>query len=415
MLEAGASKTRITPPVGVPMDGYLDRQKPSVGVHDHIHVRSLVIGDEENYLALSSVELLYVTRDITRRVEDTVADELSIPESSVVVAAVHNHSGPSILGFHSVPKYRFLEEYLELLPGLIASSIIEAFNVRRRARVGYGKGFVKGWTVNRRKPGVGVTDDEVLALKVEDSEGRLIASVVNFTCHAVVLGANNLLISGDYPGYLSRTVEALEGGVCLFFNGALGDVNPDTPGTDYSRVYDRSIGNFRDAVRMGRALGGEAVKILNSTETVGEAEIASVSRRVRFKLRPVVEFNPSEEPTEIEASRLKPLLTRITETISERFPGGVADLPLKGFRVGGLAGVALPGEPFVELGLRIKKESPFRATMVVGCATCELGYIPTREAFDEGGYEVLFPVCIVSPETGEIVVENALEALRSLT
>ena len=43
---------------------------------------------------------------------------------------------------------------------------------------------------------------------------------------------------------------------------------------------------------------------------------------------------------------------------------------------------------FVEIGLAIKKESPFNYTAVVSLANGGSGYIPTEKAFSEGGYEV---------------------------
>lgn len=406
MIELGASKVRITPPIGVPMDGYLSRRMPSIGIHDHIYARSIVLGDGENFVALSSLELLYVTRSIAALVEETVESEIGIPRDSIILSAVHNHSGPSVIGFHSVDRYRFLDEYLELLPGLVASSIIEAYNRRRRVKIGYGAGRFDKWIINRRKPGSGPVDDELVVFKAEDEYGRTVASIVNFTCHAVVLGSNNLLITGEYPGYLSRTVESLEGGVCLFLNGAFGDINPYTPGTNIERIYDRSMGCFDDVIRMGKALGCEAVKIMELVDLIDEARFSVASTMIQLKLRPI--------PSPSGSRDIDKLTLRIRQLIDRSFPHGVADVSIRGFRIGDLGVVALPGELFVELGLSIKKMSPFRYTMIAGCSTSELGYIPTANAYDEGGYEVSIPVCLVEKGSGEKLVEASVDFLRKL-
>lgn len=406
MIELGVSKVRITPPVGVPMDGYLSRRMPSIGVHDHIYARSLVIGDGTNFLALSSLELLYITNDIAASIEDVVESELSIPRDSIIITAVHNHSGPSVIGFHSVEQYRFLDEYLEYLPSAISSSIIEAYNRRRKVRVGYGRGRFDKWIVNRRKPKLGPVDDELLVFKAEDDSGRTVASIVNFACHAVVLGSNNLLITGDYPGYLSRTVESMEGGICIFLNGAFGDINPYTPGTNIGRVYDRSMGRFDDAIRMGRALGCEAVKVMELLDLVDEARFSSASTTVKLKLRPI--------PIVDSFGSLDKLTSRIRQRIEKLFPHGEAIVSIRGFRIGDLGVVALPGELFVELGLSIKRSSPFNYTMIAGCSISELGYIPTDEAYDDGGYEVSIPVCLVDRGSGGKLVEASIYILRKL-
>ncbi|MEM2167983.1 MAG: neutral/alkaline non-lysosomal ceramidase N-terminal domain-containing protein, partial [Candidatus Bathyarchaeia archaeon] len=115
MLEAGASKVRITPPIGVPMDGYASRDKPSQGIHDNLYARCLAIADGERGFALASIDLLYATRSLTEQVREVVSRKTGLPRESVAIVAVHNHSGPSIVGFHTAQQYEFLEEYLSIL------------------------------------------------------------------------------------------------------------------------------------------------------------------------------------------------------------------------------------------------------------------------------------------------------------
>ena len=50
--------------------------------------------------------------------------------------------------------------------------------------------------------------------------------------------------------------------------------------------------------------------------------------------------------------------------------------------------VTLPGEIFVELGLAIKRQSPFAHTFVVELANDNCAYVPNRAAFAQGAYEV---------------------------
>jgi hypothetical protein len=88
---------------------------------------------------------------------------------------------------------------------------------------------------------------------------------------------------------------------------------------------------------------------------------------------------------------------------------------LQAIAVGDAAFVAAPGELFVEMGLAIKKASPFRKTFVVGLANGYLGYMPTDEAQRRGGYESR-PArsSRLGLGTEGIVVSNALELLRKL-
>ena len=75
-----------------------------------------------------------------------------------------------------------------------------------------------------------------------------------------------------------------------------------------------------------------------------------------------------------------------------------------------LAWVSLPGEIFVELGLQIKRGSPFKQTMIAELANGSIGYVPTRVAYSQGNYEVVS--ARVAEGSGEKLVDEALKQLR---
>ncbi len=74
--------------------------------------------------------------------------------------------------------------------------------------------------------------------------------------------------------------------------------------------------------------------------------------------------------------------------------------------------VSLPGEIFVELGLAIKKGSPFKNTFVIELANDSPAYVPTRQAMEQGGYEA--NNSLYAPGGGELLVETALKLLGEL-
>jgi neutral ceramidase len=77
-----------------------------------------------------------------------------------------------------------------------------------------------------------------------------------------------------------------------------------------------------------------------------------------------------------------------------------------------LAVVGLPGEVFAELGLALRERSPFRQTLVLGLANEAIGYVPTRPAYEEGGYEPTSSR--LQPGGGERLVDAAVGLLREL-
>jgi len=80
-----------------------------------------------------------------------------------------------------------------------------------------------------------------------------------------------------------------------------------------------------------------------------------------------------------------------------------------------LAWVGLPGEIFAELGASIKASSPFRYTVIAELANGSIGYVPNREAWPQGNYEVVSARC--AQGCGEMLVDAAqrllTEAFRS--
>ena len=75
-----------------------------------------------------------------------------------------------------------------------------------------------------------------------------------------------------------------------------------------------------------------------------------------------------------------------------------------------MAFVSLPGEIFVELGMTIRRASPFVCTGIGELANGSIGYIPNRVAYPQGAYEVLSTR--VAAGSGEALVDTALELLR---
>jgi hypothetical protein len=89
-------------------------------------------------------------------------------------------------------------------------------------------------------------------------------------------------------------------------------------------------------------------------------------------------------------------------------------------RINDIGIVAVNGEAFAELALAVKRRSPLPHTLFLGYSNGCIGYLPTPEAFDEGGMEVqesfqnyLLPTAFTR-QWGPAVVENSLELLQSL-
>jgi hypothetical protein len=85
------------------------------------------------------------------------------------------------------------------------------------------------------------------------------------------------------------------------------------------------------------------------------------------------------------------------------------------FRIGDVAIVGIPGEFFVELGLRIKRESPAPYTFISETTNDWIGYIVSPGTYQEGGYEIHpAPWSMTNEAGGQMIVQTAIELINEL-
>jgi len=245
--------------------------------------------------------------------------------------------------------------------------------------------------------------------------------VVNYTCHAVVLGSENLYISADYPGFAVRNFEkfmevrgkSLE---TMFFNGACGDINPTTC------IGYVCPGTFEDVDSLGSIVAAEALKVYEGLNPGKPEDLRMTSFVVDL---PVREPSPLKEARK----RLRKAEAKASSRLDMDFIYAREEylLALKGLKgsvkgevqalvIDDTAMVALPGEALVNLGLAIKKSSPFPKTFILGYGNGYLGYIASEEDFKLEGYETrLARWSFLKAEAYQILLDTAVKALRSLT
>ncbi len=399
-LTAGIGKSKITPRVGTELMGYSNRPGPSAGVHDDLYARALVLDDGIGQVAFVSVEMLWLRQRDVDAVRATVGERCGLTPEQIFVFATHTHSGP---GAHHPQNWE------RPLGELIADAVVQAYESRQPARLGAGFGFLHGYSINRRwlnRP----VDPSVGVIRVDREDGAPLALLGNYACHAVVLGYDNLLISGDWPGYSSRLLEDQfgPGFVALFSQGGAGDINPLTetvrqrfsaghPVTaigyvsnfygyergkpDSWNIEDRGGGTFVEAETLARAYNAEVLRVWRSISTVSDAPL--------WLEQVTVEAGVGED--EPRAAGLPPGLADIlSEKIGESIP---MDIRLVGIGPAVLLGE--PGEIFSETSLAFRVQAQqmgYGFPMLLSYANGSYAYIPPASAFPEGGYEVQWPL-----------------------
>jgi len=427
VLKGGCGKVNITPPLGIPLIGSYG--KPSDDILDELYAKALVLDDGTNTIAIVSADLLYTPlEEIAGPVRVIITEKTGIPEQNILVCATHTHSGPEVF---TKSKFRTAGDrtpptidrsYLDTLVKKIAGSATIAYKKMQEVRIGAAKGQAPEIVYNRRprnKDGLvkmaftlppevratrkivvdpggdvrttfvlpddntewkfGPIDQEVCVLRIENTAGEFVASLVNFGCHPVsIYPSLSTAVSADYPAFVTGVVEQAEGGLCLFTLGLAGDAVP----------FDRGVLPRR---QIGRAIGGEALRRLQFVSTKSDVTVRGLKTKVEF---------PTKAQAAADAGGDDP---KTRPVISE----------IQVLRLGDIYILGLPGEVLVEVGLEIKKKAGLENLFIVTLSNDAIGYVCHSAAYDEGGYEPAGATNLAKG-AGEIMTEQALKLIDQI-
>lgn len=272
--DLGFARIDITPPAGIYHRSWgAAKHDSSTGVHRELTASALVFADpgsgEEH--ALVVLELGWLQAGDLQRLSDAVTAGTGLPAERVVITFSHTHAAgnydPDRLdheGGALIPV--FLDDLGQGLASLVSAAraavqpVDLAFGYGR-CDLAYNRDY---WDEKNQLYACGsnpdrAADDTVVVTRASDREGRLFATLVNYSCHPTTLAWDNTLISPDYPGAMREVVERETGAPCVFLLGASGDLGPR-----YGFV-----GETEAADRNGLQLGYAALSALESLLPTG--------------------------------------------------------------------------------------------------------------------------------------------------
>jgi len=235
-LLAGAAETAITPPIGAPTLGTIQR---STGINDELFARALVINDGKQRVAILSLDLIGMDFVLADEIRDAITKRTGI--GLALVHCTHNHSGPftipwSVLGprWVSGPGKKWRDGLAERLAQLVSHAEAKCENVTLRA----GRSPAHIGT-NRRTP----TDQGVVmkpnpdgpvvpwvdVLSANRPDGSPVAVLFSHAAHPVIIHGASREISAEFPGFASHKLKQLLGGnsVAIFGQGFAANINGD--------------------------------------------------------------------------------------------------------------------------------------------------------------------------------------------
>jgi neutral ceramidase len=399
-LRAGIVRKEITPQKPVMLAGYASRKDLSQGVHDPISARVVAFEKDGKKLVLVSTDILGFYGGTAASMRKAIIEACGIQPSELFLSAIHTHGAP-IVTLSAEKVHANNVEYTKTLETHLVAAVREALAGMAPAEIAVGSGsspvgvcrreFVKdadGTTKVQlgRNPSI-LLDREVQVLRIARPGAAQPAAVIfAYATHSTAMGPGNYLVTGDVHGLAEQFLEKhFEGTIVPGFAGASGNIDP------WFRVlpkFNAEKGWTPEVVLMGAMLGEEVAHVLDGIKKPSP----SGPIKTAFKTLSL----PGKRRADIDAAT----------------GGESAEFNLTVGRVGDVAVVGLGGEVFNEIGAAIKKASPFAHTFVITHCNGTAGYLPTKEAYPEGGYEV--QSSSFGPEAAEQVVQEALRMLREV-
>jgi hypothetical protein len=447
-LRAGAAVANITPkefPLNMP-GGF--NANMATNAHDPLRARALVLDDGTTKLAMVVVDNLGVAPEVLDEAKAIASRRTGILVDRMLICSTHTHSAPAS-NVKDAPAPAVA--YRKLLLDGIAEAIIQAHAALRPASIGTASHPLPEEVFNRRwflKPGkmpanpfghfdvvkmnpgtspdvldrpAGPTDPDLTIISLQDAKHRPLALFANYSLHYVG-GTPAGQVSADYFGEFARLMPSrLRGGddfVAMMSNGTSGDIN------NIPFLVDRPPREPFEQIRLvaGKAADAAWLAYRKIPLHHPDVRLGMAQREVKIKYRrPTAEqLNAAKTVLQVKEKegieklpRLAQNYARNTVAAAERAEETVT-VKLQAIRIGDSAVCGIPFETFAEIGLDLKKRSPFSQTMVIGLANGRHGYLPTPAQHKLGGYETWLGTNVVQEDTSIILTRHLLEMLAQL-
>ncbi|MFJ8366991.1 neutral/alkaline non-lysosomal ceramidase N-terminal domain-containing protein [Bacillus cereus] len=413
MSKVGVYKVDITPPVGIDFVGY-HRETGINNIEERIYGTVFVFEKDELKTVFISIDNIGMLVEDTNMIRERVASRLHVPFERITVVYTHTHSGPETVGDDPL-----VQSYKMILVNNVVHGAVTANNNLKLCEVGWGV-TTGDIGVNRRertsdgraKMGTnidGVVDKRIGMLAIRDAETKELSGILVFcTAHPNVLKGNSDELSADYPGMTREILEQIVNCPVIIVQGAAGNVNA------------KYRGSRKALKQMAHILSGHILTMLPTVIYSPIVNIRTVSSTMQMKLKDIPEIDEIRSMAQLAEEQWGVNTDEWLTIVLEKYKQGIRQLSInlevQLFQVNDGMFSGVPMEPFSETALEVKENLQNELAFFGGYTNGYIGYLPTKEEFSYGGYEVeLNPVVygpvtnlLMTPEenTAELVVEK---------
>lgn len=370
VLRAGAARIDISPtPDEFPYTAVGVRHiAPFIGNHDPVYARAIVLDD-------GSTQVAFVVVDVTAipnpgKFLPSVAKGAGLPESQVFIAASHTHSVP-LVNYHLDLPYQVgtasaqdLHEIDRLIQGA-TDAIRQAKASLQPARIAFGRG--NAYLNSNSEDPNGPSDKSLDVLRVDAADGSPIGLLLDYSVASGVTSNNykpegGILVSGDLYGEAARLLEAQtpKAAIVLFASSTDSDqrllFSGMLPAVGTVPASDSADTAYAINSAMARYLANVALSVLKATQP-GDSDV-KITAASKTVLCPGGRFSQDPQTHQMVVTDKPPV-----------------PIPLNLVTIGKIAIAGIGGNVPASIGLKVKSDSPFAETTLIGGTVGSIGYI----------------------------------------
>ena len=418
-LYAGFGRAVITPAKGVWLAGAF-ANRPAANILDNLEANALALQVEDTKVLVIGLDVCYIRLREMNILRESISETTGVPVEAIYISTSHTHTGPIVDSQHAQKSVR--DYFISLKLGILNAAHQALANLQP-ARMGWRVGTATEIGFNRRfrmkdgtvrsSPGymhpdilepIGVVDDRVSMVRFDQENGESLV-LVHYGMHADTIGGYD--VSADWPGFVRRTLErAIPGTKCLFLTGPQGDIGAQnvwaTDGMTNGMVliegnYWKGYGHTQ---HIGMVIAGAVLQVYSKANY---RDVDTLDFMVREIFIPANKATPEELEKAYEimalhdagkddqipytAMELVTVLGEATRMIKLKDMPDAFSMHLTGLRIGDVALLGIPGEPFGKIGVELRKAKDWELVLPTCCTNSYEGYFPMMECYEEGGYE----------------------------
>lgn len=424
MAKIGIASADITPKESVWLTGYGSRDHKSEGVYQSLIAGAVAISGDTDEVLIFTADLIGYGSAYAAAAKARIAEATGLLPHQVVLTATHTHCAPFFSPWAMPGEIE--KEYAAFLEDELVKLGISAKHQQVEGEIAFSRGSSE-FGVNRRLPdGKGGVrfgpnsdapiDRDLDTLWFRNKAGELIGSLTIFGCHPTSRGG--YFIGGDYPGFLCRALSEQTGVPAFFATGCAGNIRPwfkgenegfNTPTLEVLEVASRKMSE----------------EVMASQQNITPVPADALQVASQFHQLPYAEMPDASTFSDNAANHSNRLIRRwASEMLKLVEAGGVPNSCPQEIQVvqfnPSLRAVFLGGEVLTEIGMHIKTALQPSTTITVAYSNGLIAYVPSKETYDLGGYEVngshfyFLKPAPFSKEIEDLIVGKTTEVIEKL-